>query len=158
MAKVDLTDLLRQGILSQSDVRRISSGLTSKETDELNQLESEIKHWKHRKQLDKFRKLPANIRQEIVDEALLKDLLTDYEHNTIDETQFDNYERLAELRNKDNYNPWGNAKMGGHYHHGYSEERYQVHHWKYSAIHSQFKTDELLEAHSEATLEEELSN
>lgn len=132
---------------------QIDTGLTDEESNELNQLESELRNWKHNKQLDKFKQLPAKLRQEIVDEALLKDLVSDYNHDRINVSEFDSYKRMLELRSK-RHNPWADVNIN----HSYNDFNQNYYHWKYDSIFKQFTTEELVAAHTEVTLEEELSD
>lgn len=133
------------GSLSASGLNFTS--LTPEERVELEEIERELNIWKKYQKLLEFQKLPTNIRQDIVNEAYAKTAIDTM--SSVDEGNFDNINRLQELRVKDNKISMAGSGMmfnlGGTT-------------WRYEKILNEFTTQELEEAHVSATLEEELSD
>jgi hypothetical protein len=118
---------------------------STEEVEELRSLENGLYNWKKQIGLNNFKKLPSHLRQAIVDEAIIKSMA-----NTmyVDETKFDDYKRLEELREKCNRDRY-------HFtHHQAPTDRFSYH---YESIIEQYELDELLEAHAEASLEDHIA-
>lgn len=122
------------------------SRTSNEEIEELESLESELLKWKKQEQLNKFKLLPTHIRQEIVDEAIVNNLV----NSQPSDDEFEDITRLRELRGKinpqvlryshDNQSTLNSLKL------------------KYEAFINKFTTNELMEAHIEASLEDEIVN
>lgn len=129
--------------------------MTDEEKEELEEMKTMMAKWKRREQLSKFKNLPTHLRQEIVDEAIIKEKAVDIVRE-IPDTAYPDYERFQELKQKQGLhnNIFGGLHMDtirpNYNHSGFV--------FKYAPIINEFSSDELQEAHSEASLEEELSD
>ena len=133
----------------QYDLYRMSK----EEVEELKELEKELRVWKKQEELNKYKLLPSHIRQEIVDEALLVDLMGNAEPLN---QKFEYWERMQELRHRENEaSSYSNHVHAGNYNGPSPSGGFTL---KYGPILNKFKTDELLEAHAEASLEEEIAD
>lgn len=143
--------------------------LTDAERKELNNLKEEKEKWIRQQRLKGFQKLPAHLRQEIVDEAYLKDCINNM--NNIDETEFDSNDRISELEQKESNASLATWMGQAHAHtinlqgasnwyilhtDGTSYQPIDQMIFKYRKIINEFSTEELAEAHAAATLEESL--
>lgn len=152
-----------QHMVDAATMRRIIDGehlphlglhrMSDKEKDELKGLEAELNKWKRLEKLRKFKSLPSHIRQAIVDEAILKDLMGDMDEG-VDENKFPDYDRVKDLRSKQKPNFLRNAQFRGHNVNIHDHQ----HMFKYGFILEKFTTDELMEAHAEASLEDEIAD
>jgi hypothetical protein len=125
--------------------------ISEDEVKELESLEEEVKAWERQQKLVHFKELPRHIRQNIVDEACIKVMLQ--QMNNVDTSKFEGWARLEELKNKRNIVRGvtltavnGSIYMG----HDYT--------YKYNGITSEFSKEELIDAHAEATIEEDMLN
>jgi len=138
--------------------------LTDEEKKKLQQLREDRVRWIKEKKLNDFQKLPSHIRQEMVDEAYVRDFLNAIDNvNIID---FPGNKEVMELEVKETYNsyngttilttmggnwPTNNIRLDGADYHIYNHVNF-----KYGKILDEFTTSELAEAHAAATLEETL--
>lgn len=141
--------------------------ITAEEKQELEDLEKEKQSWFKQQRLKGFQRLPAHIRQEIVDEAYIKDFIN--EMSEIDENQFEGQSRINELKSKEQIqmllstfghqlNVSGNQWYSPHTFAGTSDQPIDQMVFKYGKIINEFTTQELAEAHSAATIEENLED
>lgn len=130
--------------LPQYNLFRISK----EEEKELNNIEKEYELWVKQYKLNYFKSLSSHIRQSMVDEAIIRKM--SLQINKLDEEDFPNVKRMRELRTKQDP-----RYMPGMV----SQSRRQCEYsYKYLPIISYFTLDELLNAHAEATLENEIVN
>lgn len=136
-------DIIDMKHMPQIGLYRISK----EEEQELKQLREEETQWRKNKKLELFRKLPSHLRQEIVDEAILKSIVTN-DHLADD---FHGFKRIRELEEKE-----------GSYKYATRLTSIAVDQWqfdyKYAIIINTFTLEELSDAHSEASLEDALEN
>lgn len=123
---------------------------TKEELKELKELEEEMVRWRKSKKLNCFKQLPSHLRQEIVDEAMLKSLMQSNEADPLYQ-EFEGWNRLTELRNKKGENHLRSNVI----HREIDRNKLQ---YKYLPIILRFSLDELMEAHASASLEDEISN
>lgn len=124
---------------------------TEEDRKELQNLKDEFSRWKKNKKLESFKSLPAHLRQEIVDEAILRDLMTSNRNEPLNQ-EFDGWKRMTELEEKfgPNYlRPRAFIRP---------ESDYMTHEYKYIQIIENFTLQELTNAHAEASLEDELKD
>lgn len=130
--------------LPQYNLFRISK----EEEKELNNIEKEYELWVKQYKLNYFKSLSSHIRQSIVDEAIIRKM--SIQIGKLEEEDFPNVKRMRELRTKQDprYMPGmvSQSRRQGEYS------------YKYLPIISYFTLDELLNAHAEATLENEIVN
>lgn len=142
--------MIAGGGLSSAGIHMTPPPMTTEETNELEMLEQDLTNWKKQQKLVFFKELPVHIRQDIADEAYLKEVAIKFD--TIQDASFDNISRMNVLKSKkDNRGPptthFTIANIG---------------HWdtsdgfKYKSFLDLFTKNEILTAHAEATLEEEL--
>lgn len=129
-----------------------SPSLTPEERERLRDLESQLNQHRKFEKLKKFKALPCHIRQDIVDNSYLKDLLYEITSNKCDET-FENLEELNRLRLIKNNNIFISTSYGVPY-----DVHLNSYDPKYDTILNLFNTEELAKAHAEACLEENLSS
>lgn len=136
-------------------LRPISYGpsLTVEELTELSNLQRERDNFVKHKRLSKFKLMPATIRQSIVDEGYLDDLIKDFDN--ANDSDFPDAARLSELKRKQD------AANGGYMSATslsaiYSNDHIEITTRKYWAIRKHFTTEELAKAHAEACLEENI--
>ena len=122
--------------------------ITDEERKELSDLEKELKNWRIQEQLKDFKNLPAHLRQEIVDEAILKNLMGSFEEE-IDENNFISIKRIKDLRAKQYPDMFFGRAMPDTGHGNYN--------FKYWPILNKFTTEQLQQAHADASLEDELA-
>lgn len=120
--------------------------ITPKEEEELNELEGDFELWKKHQELLAFQGLPSELRQEIVNEALIKDMMDKIDH--VDESEFDDIDRLNELRNK--------KSPGIRFAHARGFIVSSPSPYRYINVLERFTLSELMDAHAAASLEEEL--
>lgn len=141
----------------------IGETLTQEETKEMEDLEKEKQAWIKQQRLKGFQRLPAHLRQAVVDEAYLRDCIRDM--NNVDESKFDHEDRLQELKSREKASRFANH-LGVHQSQqmnwftsnttvGFIQTETPT--FKYINIIEQFTTQELAEAHAAATLEESIS-
>lgn len=141
------TSMIINGMIPIGYDLRQHASISHKEQEELDTLKRSLSKWKHQEKLKRFQELPSHIRQEIVDEALLRDCVRDiHDEASIDEKQFPDYDRLIELKLKNQEK--NDRCVDSNRFTGSS---------KYQAIISVFKTEELVEAHAQASLEDEIA-
>jgi len=124
----------------------IHKPLTAKEETRFTELKLQQRVWLKTEKINKFKELPPNIRQEVVDEACLIKCISDIYN--VDESGFENHlelEKLEEIRNNNNW-----LGVSGN---GYHDTNSQ---YKYFQITNMFTREELIDAHSAATIEEAL--
>lgn len=127
--------------------------LSQQEEIELDNLESKLAIYTKNKKLERFKQLPSNIRQEIVDEAIIKDLRFKFtETEAIDD--FLDLERLNALRIRD----YSRTYMRGRGIKINPISDHTMQHLKYPFITNIFTVEELMEAHAEASLEDEIAD
>lgn len=134
--------------------------ITASEKARLEDLEKELVVHIKTSKLNAFKALPKDLRQEIVDEGLLRDCLISMNSNH--EGSFPDAAELSSLRNKNqnHYNGYNSIHPGlGGLNHamGLGSFGHDYHvsiGGKYGQILAQFKTEELIKAHAEAALEE----
>lgn len=122
-------------------------GLTPEEEKELQSLTEEKNRWLKEQQLKYFQNMPAHLRQDILDHSLIRDLVNGM--TNIDESKFHSIDRLNELNYRNNHILF-KADMDINYDSNYYS--------KYLFILNIFSTEELAEAHANATAEESLSD
>lgn len=129
------------------------TSMSSEETKRLNDLENELKAHISFEQIKKFKALPRHIRQEIVDDAHIRDLMVEM-RDSAHENSFERKSELDALRFKER-NKWN-----GMYHTGSIVSGWSMHegsNTKYSAILGKFTTEQLAKAHAEVCLEEDIN-
>jgi hypothetical protein len=127
--------------------------ITPEESKELEILEQEHRVFIKTNRIKKFQSLPKHIRQEIVDEAYIRDLTQSLASN--DDKDFEHLQKLQSLRSKQSYHNGYAAtviSVGGLMHQEYNYSG------KYHNIIIHFTTEEIAKAHIEATLEEAIGN
>jgi hypothetical protein len=131
-------------------------GLTSEEIKELDQLEIEAKAFIKQSKLNKFKGFPSHLRQEVVDDAYIRDLIASLGNEN--EKNFPDAARLNHLRNKkQNYNYPGQVHISSSSYFHYDGLVNGSFVSKYEHILKHFTTEELAKAHAEACLEEDIS-
>jgi hypothetical protein len=128
--------------------------ISTEDLKELEGLETEVKQFVKQKKLSKFRALPRHLRQEIVDDGYVRDLIKDMSEAS--EQDFPDAQRLAELRNK--RHSWNSAHHTVNIGSMFSYELPGGFSSRYSQILNQFTTEELAKAHADACLEEDLQS
>jgi hypothetical protein len=124
--------------------------LTPEEKKELETLEQEHKIFIKQNRIKKFQNLPKHLRQEIVDECYIRDLVEALASN--DDKDFQDMAKLQSLRNKNNHS----SGFGGliSVTSGYSMSYGGSSVGKFGMITQHFTTEELAQAHAQACLEE----
>lgn len=134
--------------------------MTSIQKDRLETLNKEFEIWKKQQKLVKFKTLPSHIRQEIVDESIVKDLVSKINDIDLDgfpdKKELDKLVNLQTSTNKQYQGPYATMAITSSF--GLSTNSMNVDVQKYSKILSMFTTEELMRAHTEACLEDEISN
>lgn len=138
------------GTLSTASVR-IQPRLTVEEEERLLDLESQLRAHIKFEQLNIFKRLPRHLRQDVVDEAYLNDLVNDMDEGK-HKSSFQFKDELESLRCR-RYN---SSLYSSAYTTGLSGIVAQA--GKYYYIISKFSTEELARAHAEVCLEEDLAN
>jgi len=117
---------------------------------ELEELELDLERWKRSEKLKIFQKLPAHIRQDVVDEIIIRDLLNDIENVNTKPENFSDYSRVKELRSK--------IQSANSYITPYrvTHDSHYPYMSKYSFLINTFTASELMEAHASASLEDEI--
>lgn len=151
----------RTHMVDATTLRRIIDGdsfpeyglyrMTDKEKEELKGIEAEMDKWKIMQKINKFKALPTHIRQDIVDEAILRDLSFDIDKEE-DISKFPDYKRFRELKEK--RRPEIQFDSMHRVRHGGSDSFI----FKYGPVLAKFSTEELMEAHAEASLEDEIAD
>lgn len=132
--------------------------LTKEQHERLAELKKELEVWKRHQKLNKFKELPAHIRQEIVDEAIINDMVSNI--NNIKESDFPNQQELLQLINcKSSNNIFATVDgtslgLSYNYHLGSSHSNIS----RYTSIIQCFTKDELIKAHLDASIDDEISN
>lgn len=127
--------------------------MSSEETKRLNDLENELKAHISFEQIKKFKALPRHIRQEIVDDAYIRDLMVEM-RDSAHENSFERKSELDTLRLKER-NKWNGMYHTGSMVNGWSYP--EGSNTKYSAILGKFTTEQLAKAHAEVCLEEDIN-
>ena len=124
--------------------------LTAEEEKEIEILEAEARNFVKTNRIKKFQALPRHLRQDIVDESYIKDLV---ESLMLDDSKdFEHMDKLNNLRAKRSFsNLNGVISVGGWSPH-------QENNWKYGGIIKHFTTKELAEAHAQICIEEDINN
>ncbi len=122
--------------------------LTSEESTELSSLEADLEVWHKQQKLAKFKELPTHIRQEIADEACMKYMYDDFYN--VDESKFEYIDRINELKIKQG------MAYNTSYYMGAQTDCDHAHNYKYHSFINEFNKKQILMAHAEATLEEEI--
>lgn len=143
-----------------------SKPITKEEQAELDSLENELKSWTKVQKIIAFKFLHRNLRQDIVDEACYMDFYKNI--MSVDASKFPDATKLAELQEKKQgyyIDSNGLRVTGIHagvnlgyayaYSYGYSAGSPS---WRFAEIHGIFTKEELMTAHAEITLEEELNS
>lgn len=124
------------------------SPLTENESKKLDSLKEERDKWIKNEKLNNFKELPAHVRQDIVDEAFIKEFIEDIDMVNTDD--FPDQKELENLEAKEAnvYNQFTDKDIdkGGHY----------PMNFKYGRILDEFTREELMLAHTDATMEEAL--
>ncbi|CAB4125239.1 hypothetical protein UFOVP53_88 [uncultured Caudovirales phage] len=131
--------------------------MTTDEKERLAELRKELEIWKKQQKLNKFKEFPTHIRQEIVDEAIVSDMISKI--HGIKDTDFPGHQELHKLSSiKLPNNMFNGVNLTGlsASFAGYASPSYSVQ--KYYAIISLFTKDELINAHIEASIDDEISN
>lgn len=139
--------------------------MTQQDTDRLRELRESRDKWIKRQKLKNFQKLPAHLRQAVVDEAYIKEYCESMQ--SIDTANFDDEQELHDLEAKEALsNPFfaGSSlqqwpppsSTSGVFLHDL-DKTYSNNNYKYADIISEFTADELADAHAQATLEEQIS-
>jgi hypothetical protein len=142
----DVDSQLMEKILNYQYVpNEIISQFTVDEEEELKELKVERDKYLTQQRLIAFQQLPAHIRQEIVDEAYLKETIR--EISSVDDSKFPNIKRYHQLKKKMDsskvtFDVTSNVYLGYQY--------------KYADLLNLFTLEQLTEAHTSATLEEQL--
>jgi len=124
--------------------------LSEKEQAKLQQLRKDKINWLKQEKLNNFKKLPAHLRQEIVDEANIKDFVNSIAN--IDKAGFPDQVEIDTLESKSNSHSTLNGTWVGV--DGFNTTLHMPS--KYQTIINEFTKEELGSAHAEATLEEAL--
>lgn len=130
-----------------TDLLKVVNGMSQEEYDELQELKAELKKWKQQQKLLLFQQMPAHIRQQIVDEALVSDTLK--KMNNVPEAEFPEFTRLQQLRKMD-------LRSINFRYHDDMLGLQQAPDFKWASLFNQFTVEELIEAHTNATIEEEI--
>ena len=117
---------------------------TAEEEERLRELEDELKAWKKQKRLDMFKALPPDVRQSIVSESFIRDLQDNYAYQ--DEADFPDIDELNSLKSS-----IFDTGMK------YSNMNSFTYDFKFWPILNDFSTQELLQAHADISLEEEIA-
>ena len=118
--------------------------LSQEEAAELRELEKELEKHEKQNKLNKFKALPVHIRQSIVDESILKDFSDEYFNNN--EKDFMHADRLKDL-----------STLQANMYYPISSPNFDFN-FKFLPLLSDFTTEELLEAHAEVSLEEQIAD
>lgn len=136
--------------------------MSEDERKELADLREEKKRWIRQEKLRAFKELPSHLRQDIVDEAYIKNSLD--KMRSVDESKFDSQQRLLDLEHKEastyqtTYGGTFTFQPSMWMTSGQLDVDLGTNMWyKYGPIIDEFTLDELANAHSEATLEEQLT-
>ena len=136
--------------------KSIRGRMTDEQKERLAELKKELNIWRKQQKLNKFKGLPEHLRQEIVDEAIVNDMILKIQD--VQDSDFPGYQELANLTSiKMPNNLFGpidinfSASFAG-----YSASTITA--TKYYAIISLFTKDELMNAHMEASIEEQINN
>ena len=123
--------------------------LTSEQQEELDALKVERNNYMNSEKIKSFKELAPHVRQKIVDEACIYDSVNAI--NNIDYTNLEGNARYNELIDIQN-SQWGTlgSGSGSVYDRGYEINSI------YSGIIRHFSKEELVNAHAEVTIEEEL--
>jgi len=127
--------------------------LSEKEKKKLDSLLADRNNWIKQKKLESFQKLPAHLRQQVVDESCIKECIN--QMNNIDTSKFEGQFEIEKLEKKQ-YDPNQlvfnnvNISTGGTAWIGYDN------YYKHTDITDQLTKDELMNAHAAITLEENL--
>jgi hypothetical protein len=131
--------------------------MTKQQENRLDELQKEFDLWKKRQKLMAYKRLPPHIRQDIVDEALYKKMII--ETNKIEQTDFPDFKELKDLKSL--------RESGQHLYSGIASTPFSSSIFghtqsldvgKYAVILSEFSLEELMQAHTEASLDDELSD
>lgn len=151
-----VNDIINNGNFSSLGVSGVQ--ITKEEESELRELEEECKSYVKNKKLQEFKKLPKNLRQRIVDILVLKTFSHDI--NSVDENSFEKVDRIKELRrkipNSQYYN--NNAYYGSQGAIYSTTANFSLEESTIMNIVNAFERDDLLKAHAEVSLEEELGD
>lgn len=135
------------------------SRMTKEQKEKLSELRVELENYKKHQRVVEFKKLPPHIRQEIIDECLIKKMLNAVQE--IDITKCPDYvefKKLKDLEDASNQNLYGTLATAGYMtgttFAGYNQTVYTMS--KYGTILDLINHDELMKAHAEASLEDEL--
>ena len=131
--------------------------MTTQEKERLAELRKELEICKKQQKLNKFKELPAHIRQEIVDEAIVNDMTSKI--HDVKDADFPGHQELTRLSSiKLPNGMFGNVNLTSlsASFAGYSTSIATGS--KYYAIISLFTKDELINAHIEASIDDEISN
>jgi hypothetical protein len=127
--------------------------LTTEEAKELEALEQEHKTFIKANRIKKFQNLPKHLRQEIVDEAYIRDLTVSLTSD--DDKDFEQIAKLQALRNKNSFHNGYAVSMSGLS--GLMHQDSFIITGKYSNIIKHFTTEEIAKAHADVTLEEAIN-
>jgi hypothetical protein len=125
--------------------------ITKEDEAKLAELKKELEQHKKLKKIELFKSLPANIRQSIVDDMTIEDF-----SNTLEsKANGDDFEGLAEIKRLEAMRP-----MTYQYGISFSAATMYIDHMhvKYGKILQHLSKDEIIAAHLEKTLEDEISN
>lgn len=152
----EASDLIYQNKIPTNVGLSTPDPLTKEEEKELRQLEEESTSFIKNKKIEEFKKIPKNIRQRIVDVLVLKTFCN--EIGSINENSFDKIDKLRELRRKQslaNSQPYYNG-LSGHYTVGIHPSTFTAEDSFILNILDNIPKDDILKAHAEISLEEEL--
>ena len=131
--------------------------MTVEERKKLDQLRQDKSRWIHEQKLKKFKLLPPHIRQAIVDESYVKDFIDEMNNTSF---HFPEQNQINELETRE----FAYQKFSGSYQNyvsftsatnfAFNEMPYPD--FRYTSILNEFNTEELANAHTEATIEENL--
>lgn len=139
---------------STTSTTAVGPSLTEDEKKKLENLKQDRDSWVKQEKVKSFQKLPAHLRQRMVDQACIKECLE--EINNIDQTKFEGQSEIEALAQKEVDNgtyimldgtatTWNHVMLDG--------TNYTPHEVE---IIDMFTKDELMEAHAAVTLEENL--
>lgn len=126
--------------------------ITKEDEKKLAELKKELEQYKKLKKIELFKSLPANIRQSIVDDITIEDFA-----NTLEsKANGDDFEGLAEIKRLEAMRP---VTMNYTYSASFSTANIHIDyiHIKYGKILQHLSKDEIIAAHLEKTLEDEIS-
>jgi hypothetical protein len=130
--------------------------MTSEQKERLAELRKGFDIWRKQQKLNKFKGLPEHLRQEIVDEAIINDMALKIQD--VQDSDFPGHQELANLTSIkvssgifDSIDINFSASFTG-----YNASIITT--TKYYAITSLFTKDELMNAHMEASIEEQINN